>query len=366
MREGRNCRNESCSSEREGIAIVTPAPQQSVLDSLPKAELHVHLEGSIRPETAIELAERHDVTLKKEDVLARYRYPDFTGFIETFKWITSFLRDPEDYALITRNLCAELVRQNVVYAEVTVSVGVMLRRMQNVEANFTAIREAAQSVPFSRLRANWIFDAARQFGADAAVEVSRWASQLQAGGVVAFGMGGDELAYPTVNFRPAFDFARNAGLHVVCHAGEIGGPASVREAIEILGAERIGHGIAVMHDDALAASLSRRAILEICPTSNLCTGALAKQLGRASAAIEDHPLPKFIARGVPVTLSTDDPGLFHTDLLGEYSKAAALGLTQAQLLRLAEESFSAAFLPPLDKRALLDNFRAAAKAAGLS
>jgi translocation and assembly module TamB len=112
----------------------------------------VHLEGSIRPETAIELAANHDVTLTREEVLARYRYADFMGFIETFKWITSFLRDPEDYALITRNLCAELVRQNVVYAEVTVSIGVMLRRMQNVEANFTAIREAAHSVPFNRLR----------------------------------------------------------------------------------------------------------------------------------------------------------------------------------------------------------------------
>ena len=124
----------------------------------------------------------------------------------------------------------------------------MLRRMQNVEANFTAIREAAESVLYGRLRTAWIFDAARQFGPEAAIEVARWASKLHRSGVVAFGMGGDELAIPTVNFRPAFDLARGEGLRIVCHAGEIGGPELVREAVEILGAERIGHGIAVMHD----------------------------------------------------------------------------------------------------------------------
>jgi aminodeoxyfutalosine deaminase len=338
----------------------------TALDALPKAELHLHLEGSIRPATAVELAARHGVTLTPEEVAARYTYPDFAGFIEAFKWVTSFLRDPGDYALITHRLLDELVAQNVVYAEITVSVGVMLRRMQNVEANFLAIREVAASVPFSRLRTAWIFDAARQFAADAAMEAARWASKLQSAGVVAFGLGGDELAYPTVNFRPAFDFARSEGLHLVCHAGEIGGPEIVREAIELLGAARIGHGIAVMHDPALADSLpSRQIILEICPTSNLCTGALSKQLGKSGASLTDHPLPKFLERGLPVTLSTDDPGMFHTDLLGEYAKVASLGVPTAQLLQLAEQSFHAAFLPPEDKRLLLEQFHAAAKSAGL-
>src|SRR5271154_1107457 len=258
----------------------------TILDALPKAELHLHLEGSIRPETAVELAERHDVKLTVEEVAARYNYSNFAGFIEAFKWVTSYLRAPEDYALITRKLADELVRQNVVYAEITISVGVMLRRMQNVEANFTAIREVAGSVLFSRLRTAWIFDAARQFGADAAMEVARWSSKLHRSGVVAFGMGGDELAIPTANFRPAFDLARGDGLRIVCHAGEIGGPESVREAVEILGAERIGHGIAVMHDAALAESLAtRRIVLENCPTSNLATGALAKQTGKADPSL---------------------------------------------------------------------------------
>lgn len=338
----------------------------TILDALPKAELHLHLEGSIRPETAVELAERHGTEMTAAEVAARYRYSDFAGFIDTFKWVTSFLRDPEDYALITRKLAEELVRQNVVYAEITISAGVMLRRMQNVEANFTAIREAAESVPFSRLRTAWILDATRQFGADAAAEVARWAARLSRSGVVAFGMGGDELALAAANFRPAFDLARSEGLRIVCHAGEIGGPESICEAVEILGAERVGHGIAVMHDPVLAESLAtRRIVLENCPTSNLATGALAKQTGNPGALLSDHPLARLLAAGSLVTLSTDDPGMFHTDLLTEYSCAASLGLSNSQLLQLAEQSFSAAFLPPLDKRRLLDDFRAAAKSAGL-
>jgi aminodeoxyfutalosine deaminase len=338
----------------------------TIVDRLPKAEIHLHLEGSIRPETAVELAERHGFNITPEEVAARYNYSNFAGFIGAFKWVTSFLREPDDYRLVTQRLAQELIRQNVVYAEITVSAGVMLRRMQNVAANFEAIYETAQSVPFQRLRASWIFDAARQFGAEAAMEVARWAAQLQKSGVVAFGMGGDELALPTANFRPAFDYARTQGLRVVCHAGEIGDPESVREAVEILGVGRIGHGIALMRDPALMESLAaRRVVLENCLTSNLSTGALAKQTGKADGALGDHPLPKFLERGLSVTLSTDDPAMFHTDLLTEYSKAASLGLSNQQLLALAEQSFSAAFLPPAEARHLLDDFRAAAKSTGL-
>ncbi|MFZ3218089.1 MAG: adenosine deaminase [Candidatus Acidiferrales bacterium] len=356
------------SCRRNSLHMDTPPKTRtpSAIDALPKSETHLHLEGSIRPDTAVKLAARHGVTLKPEEVAARYNYSNFTGFLDAFKWVTSFLRTPDDYALITRQLCEELVRQNVVYAELTISAGVILRRTQNLEATVAAIRDAAQSVPFIRLRTAFILDAARQFGPDPAKEVASWAVKLQPLGVVAFGMGGDELAYPTINFRPAFDLARQGGLHIVCHAGEIGGPESVREAIELLGAERIGHGIAVMRDPALADSLAiRRTVLENCPTSNLCTGALARQSEKLDATLRDHPLPDFLKRGICVTLSTDDPGLFHTDLLTEYSKVASLGLSTQQLVQLAAQSFHAAFLPPDEKRKYLVDFGAAAKSAGL-
>ena len=352
--------------KRKAEAVPEEKPQLTILDTLPKAELHLHLEGSIRPETAVELAARHSDSITIEDVEARYKYPDFLGFIDAFKWVTSYLRDPEDYALITRRLLRELTRQNVVYAEITISAGVMLKRMQNVAASFTAIVEAAESVPYQKLRTAWIFDAARQFGPEAALEAARCAVELRQSGVIAFGMGGDELAFPTASFRPAFDLARSAGLRVVCHAGETGGPELVREAVEILGAERIGHGIAIMHDPALAESLAlRHVVLENCPTSNLATGALAKQRGKSKASLWDHPLKQLLEAGSCVTLSTDDPAMFHTDLLTEYSRAASLGLNNEQLLRLAEESFHAAFLAPIEKRQLLTEFRGAAKSAGL-
>jgi aminodeoxyfutalosine deaminase len=354
---------------------MNPAKRKStVVDTLPKAELHLHLEGSIRPETAIELAARHGAILTIEEVAARYRYSDFMGFIEAFKWVTSFLRDPEDYALITRRLTEELIRQHVVYAEITISAGVMLRRMQDIEANFAAIVDASveasvetsEGVPRRRLRTAWIFDATRQFGADAAMEAARWAAKLSRSGVVAFGMGGDELALPALDFRRTFDFARSEGLRIVCHAGEIGGPDAVRDAVDILGAERIGHGIAVMRDDALAESLAARGVvLEICPTSNLATGALAKQTGKPGATMVDHPLAKFQKMGVPIVLSTDDPAMFHTDLLSEYAHAAAMGRSNAALVQLAEQSFTAAFLGPAEKREMLEDFRAAAKSAVL-
>jgi len=347
----------------ESVSHTKPS---TILDALPKAELHVHLEGSIRPPAAVELAARHGEKMTEQEVAARYQYSNFAGFIETFKWVTSYLREPDDYALITRNFLDELVRQNVVYAEITISAGVMLRRMQNVEANFTAIREAAESVLYRKIRTAWIFDLTRQFGPEAALEVARCAAKLHRSGIVAFGMGGDELAFPTVNFRPAFDLARSEGLRIVCHAGEVGGPDSVREAVDLLGAERIGHGIAVMHDAALAKSLAlRHVVLENCPSSNVATGALAKQIGKSSASLADHPLKQLLEGGSHVTLSTDDPGMFHTDLLTEYAHAASLGLSKEQLLQVAEESFNVAFLPPIEKRQLLDDFRGAAKSSGL-
>ena len=345
---------------------MTAKRPSTILDSLPKAELHLHLEGTIRPDTALELAASHGEELTLDEVATRYRYHDFTGFLETFKWVTSFLRQPEDYALITRRMCEELVSQNVVYAEVTISTGVMLRRTQDVEANFEAIREAALGVLYNRLHTQWIFDAVRQFGADAAMEVARCAAKLQAHGVIGFGMGGDELAIPTASFRPVYDYARSEGLHLLCHAGEIGGPAMVREAVEILGVERVGHGIATMHDEALGEALARRHIaLENCLTSNLCTSALAKQIDKPVAQLADHPLKAFIEKNWPVVLSTDDPGLFHTDLQTEYALAESLGLSQTQLLRLAEESYRSAFLPPKGRRQLLANFQAAARSAAL-
>lgn len=313
-------------------------------ESLAKAELHLHLEGTIRPATVCALTARHRVTLSEDDVRRRYSYTDFQGFLDAFKWVTSFLRDPADYALITHDLCEQLLEHRVVYAEVTLSIGVMLLRNQKPEANFAAILRAAEEFEARRLNLRWIFDAVRQFGPDAAMRVVRAASNCASPKIVAFGIGGDELSIPTKDFLPVYEAASVAGLHRLIHAGEIGGPDKIREAVELLGVERVGHGIAAMHDPALMDLLADRRIpLEICPVSNLKTGALARQLNRDGVVLGDHPLPKLFRHGIPVVLSTDDPAMFNTDLTGEYRAAQSMRLSYAELLQLAQASFTHAF-----------------------
>ena len=332
---------------------MSPSSLPAHFVSLPKAELHLHLEGSIEPATVCALAARHGQHLGEEEARRRYLYADFAEFIEAFKWVTSYLRDPHDYALITRELGERLLAQNVVYAEVTLSVGVMLLRQQKPQANFEALCRASEELRKQGLRLQWIFDAVRQFGAEAAMEVAHIAPQYRNEGVVAFGLGGDELSLPTTDFRAVYDYVAEQGLHRLIHAGETGGPQLVRQAVEILGAERIGHGIGAMHDPALLEMLAERRIpLEICPTSNICTGALARQLTRDSAQLAEHPLPALLRQGLAVVLSTDDPAMFHTSLLAEYAHTAAMGLTEEECCRLAALSFEHAFLPGPEKRAL--------------
>jgi aminodeoxyfutalosine deaminase len=333
--------------------------------NLPKAELHLHLEGSVQPATVGALTRRHGVVVTDDEVCRFYAYKDFNGFLEAFKWVTSYLRDPDDYALITRDLGEQLLAQNVVYAEITLSIGVMLLRKQSPEANFAAILAAAEPFVARGLRMNWIFDAVRQFGAEAAMHVVEAAKQCDSKSIVAFGIGGDELSIATKEFRAVYEKAADLGLHRLMHAGEVGGPEKIREAIELLGAERIGHGIAAIHDPALMDLLADRRIpLEICPESNIRTGALALQLSRRPqsqkpkkpsdnsrnrqgqsnpASIEDHPLPQLLSHGIPVVLSTDDPAMFHTTLHDEYANAKAMGLNDSELAQLVQSGFDHSF-----------------------
>lgn len=312
--------------------------------NLPKAELHLHLEGSIQPRTACALAARHGLSVTEGEVRRRYAYGSFLEFLEAFKWVTSFLRDPLDYALITADLGEQLLTQRVVYAEITLSIGVMLLRKQNPEKNFEAILRASENFAKRGLHMNWIFDAVRQFGPDAAMRVIQAAKNCASPNIVAFGVGGDELSVATRVFRPVYDQAAELGLHRLMHAGEVGGSEKIREAVELLGVERIGHGIAAIHDQSLMDLLTERRIpLEICPESNLRTGALASQLAQPKATISAHPLPTLLRHGIAVVLSTDDPAMFHTTLLNEYENAAKMGLSERELIRLVEMGFTYSF-----------------------
>jgi aminodeoxyfutalosine deaminase len=338
---------------------MTTAPLSKRIAALPKAELHLHLEGSIQPATVCALTARQGVGVTEDEVRRRYAYPNFLEFLESFKWVTSFLRQPQDYALIARDLGEQLIPQGVVYAEITLSVGIMLLRKQNPEANFAAILEASEAFEKRGLRMNWVFDAVRQFGAEAAMRVVEAAQRCGSKSIVAFGIGGDELSVATEEFRPVYDKAAEIGLRRLMHAGEVGGPDKIREAIELLGAERIGHGIAAIGDPDLMDLLSERRIpLEICPESNMRTGALGRLLARDHPRIQDHPLVRLFRHGIPVVLSTDDPAMFQTTLLGEYDNARRMGLSEDELVRLATMSFEHAFVKEADKPAL-SQFRCA-------
>jgi aminodeoxyfutalosine deaminase len=341
-----------------------PPLDAGVFTKLPKAELHVHLEGSIEPATVIELAARHGVKLTGEDTKPRYAPGTFDQFIENFIWITSFLRGPQDYALIARRFAESMQRQNVLYAEVTLSIGVMLRRNQDPAENFAALRDAAAEVPGVKLK--YIFDAVRQWGAAPAMEVARIAAELRSPDIVAYGVGGDELGLPTIDLRPVYEYVAGQDMHRLIHAGEIGGPEIVREAVELLGVERVGHGIGVMRDERTMDFIAARNIpLEVCPTSNLRTGALARQVGRPTAGYAQHPLASFLRRGLPITLSSDDPAMFETTVSDEYRHAQSMGLSTMELIHLAEASFLHSFLSLPEKYAMIEKFHSGALSLGL-
>ena len=312
--------------------------------TLPKAELHVHLEGSMQPSTVAKIAANHGLVVSEEEVRRRYAYQDFVEFIESFKWVTSFLREPRDYGVIVRDFADALLAQHVVYAEVTLSIGVMQLRGQDPQANFEAMLEAAEDYERRGLRLRWVWDAVRQFGVEAAMAVVEAAGRCHSDKIVAFGIGGDERSIPARDFRAVYGRAEDLGMRRLIHAGEVGGPENIRQAIEHLKVDRIGHGIAAIRDPALMDLLAERQIpLEVCPASNICTGALALQLGTDAPTNEQHPLPKLFRHGVPIVLSTDDPTMFHTTLTGEYENAAKMGLDKSELERLVEMSFTHAF-----------------------
>ena len=326
----------------------------SFIRRLPKVELHLHLEGSVEPETLYELS-RSKGRLEKEtqDWISErtgqgYRYSNFQDFLQAFKLVTLLLETPSDYALATTRLTERLASQNVKYAEVIFAAGVVLWKKQPLEAIFEAAASAARAAQ-ERLgvRVKWIFDAIRHFGVEHTREVLQWAGRLRPLGVMALGIGGDEARGPAELFPEIFREARETGLHVVAHAGEACGPESVRQAVELLGAERIGHGLTAARDPAVLALLRERGIpLEVCLTSNVATGVLAR--------IEDHPLPQFLEAGLIVTLNTDDPAMFGTNLVNEYLLAAkTFGLGRRQILHLCQNAIRAAFLSEEEKQDLL-------------
>lgn len=296
-----------------------------------KAELHLHLEGSVDPATLRELAPE----LAPAEAENLCVFEDFGGFLKAFAAIMGHLRTPADYALITRRLLARLEAENVRYAEIIVSAGVLLWNGREFAPIFDAISEAAAASP---VEVRWILDAVRHFGVAHGMRVAELAAERTGRGVVGYGIGGDEERGPAAWFPEVYRFARSAGLRLTAHAGETGGPESVWAALE-LGAERIGHGIHSIDDPVLVAHLrDRRIPLEISISSNLATGVVR--------SLAEHPVRRLYNAGVPLTLNTDDPGIFRTTLTREFELAQSLGFTEAELSGIARNAFRYAFAGP--------------------
>ena len=327
------------------------AETRAWLRALPKAELHLHLEGTITPETLVELSRTNDpVPLTLDQARGVYSYHDFPSFLMCFKAVTQRMHTPEDYDTITYNMVRDLAAQGILHAEVYLSIGILYRFAR---LDVDAVMEAAER---GRLRGErdfgttvlWIIDAVRHFGVEEAQRAFRKAADLRAHmpSVVGIGIGGDEAGGPAHDFREVYAEAKAAGLHLTCHAGESTGPQSIWGALNI-GAERIGHALSAQQDPELIEVLAERQIpLELNVTSNLRTG--------CCPALDEHPVRRYFEEGLMVTLNSDDPPFFGANLLDEYELAHHdFEFPLDQLRELAANSFEASFLGPERKLKML-------------
>ncbi|MBT2542945.1 adenosine deaminase [Streptomyces sp. ISL-44] len=314
---------------------------------LPKAELHVHHVGSASPRIVAELAARHPdskVPTDPEALADYFTFTDFAHFIEVYLSVVDLVRTPDDVRTLTFEVARDMARQNIRYAELTITPYSSTRRGIEEKAFMEAIedaRKAAEAELGVILR--WCFDIPGEAGLEAAAETARLAVDLRPEGLVSFGLGGPEIGVPRPQFKPYFDQARAAGLHSVPHAGETTGPETVWDAIRDLGAERIGHGTSSTQDPELLAYLAEHRIaLEVCPTSNIAT--------RAVTDLDRHPVKEMVAAGVLVTINSDDPPMFGSDLNNEYAVAARLlDLDERGLAQLAKNAVEASFLDAAGK-----------------
>ncbi|MFF3688837.1 adenosine deaminase [Streptomyces sp. NPDC002187] len=314
---------------------------------LPKAELHVHHVGSASPRIVAELAANHPdskVPTDPEALAEYFTFTDFAHFIEVYLSVVDLIRTPEDVRLLTFEVARDMARQSIRYAELTVTPFSSTHRGIDEKAFMEAIEDARRAAETELgVVLRWCFDIPGEAGLSAAEETARLAVDLRPEGLVSFGLGGPEIGVPRPQFKPYFDRAIDAGLHSVPHAGETTGPRTIWDALTELRAERIGHGTSATQDPKLLAHLAEHRIaLEVCPTSNIAT--------RAVTDLDQHPVKEMVAAGVLVTINSDDPPMFGTDLNHEYAVAARLlDLDERGLASLAKNAVEASFLDPAGK-----------------
>jgi adenosine deaminase len=322
--------------------------------ALPKAELHVHLEGSMKPETLLRLARRRGVTLPADDVAGLkewFRFRNFEHFVQIYLACSSALVHPEDFQAVARDFLDEQERQNVVYSEVHFTVATHVWSGRNGAEILDALCEVVAEGEKRKTRLRFILDVVRNFPerADVTLEL---ALRFRDRGVVALGLTGMEADFANDPFRDHFLEAERQGLHRCAHAGEHAGPNAIRSALEVARAERIGHGVRAVEDPALVEELARRGMpLEVCPSSNVCLGVFP--------SLAAHSFERLRGAGVRVSVNSDDPPMFDTTLSQEYSRlAATFGYDRDRLVELARAGVRDAFLTAAERPAIEADFAA--------
>jgi aminodeoxyfutalosine deaminase len=322
---------------------------EAFIAGLPKAELHVHQVGSASPRIVAQLAGRHPgkVPSDPNDLARFFVFDDFAHFITIYLSVVDLIKTAEDVRLLTYEVATEMARQNIRYAELTVTPYISVSEELPAEAFLEAIEDARLAAARDHgIELRWIFDIPADFGIPAAEVTASIACDHDVPGLVGFGIGGAERGFPRPMFKPYVDRARAAGLHSVPHAGETTGPETIWDAIRDLGAERIEHGISAVQDPSLLDHLVERGItLDVCPTSNVAL--------KVVADLESHPVRELVAAGVRVTVNSDDPPMFATTLNNEYAIVARLlGLDEEGIADLARTAVDASFLDDAGKQRL--------------
>ncbi len=329
----------------------------SFIRAMPKVELHVHLEGSIRPETLLRLARRNRVELPFYTVAELrqwYKFRDFPHFVDIYVKISSCLKTADDIELIAREFLIGQAEQNIQYSEPTYTAYTIFQHCDiSFDDQFAALRRARVWAERELgVTMNVIVDIAREVEPKVGITTAEQVIKQFGNGVCALGLGGYEVGHPPEKFRDAFDKVNRAGIPCILHAGETGGAESIWSALRVANSRRIGHGVRCLEDESLVAYLRRYQIpLEVCPTSNICLN--------VAPNLAQHPIQKLIDAGLYVTLNSDDPPMFNTTLTDEFLKCAdAFGWDQAMCEKLTLNALRAALLPAEDKLNLEQEFRA--------
>ena len=326
------------------------------LRAMPKVELHVHLEGAIRPETVLTLARKNHVKLPADTVEGLrdwYRFTDFDHFVDVYLTVSSCLTSFDDIELIACEFLEGQAAQNIRHTEFTYTAWNHYARARwSFEDQLAALNNARRwAARELGITSGIVIDIPRIVTADEGIMVADWAISGMGDGVVALGLGGPEVGNPPERYSKAFARAWDAGLPAVPHAGETVGPMSIWGALRSLKAQRIGHGVRCMEDPELVEELRRRQIpLEVCPTSNVCVGDVA--------SMAEHPLPMLLEQGLMVTLNSDDPPMFNTTLTDEYLAVAhTFGLVETDFERLVLNAAEASLLSAADRVQLAEEIQ---------